>query len=330
MHEGAFRVLRALGDRQRRKRPTLSRAAGEAESVLRDLLERYPKWFDEDADGVRATDVGLAALGTEFAARRPAPLDTDVTEAEQAAFRALAAGRAPLRPELDQVWATPASVLGRARHLIAAGEVQRGLVLLGDDDLTSLALGQLGASRGVHVLDVDEALLGFLRTRGGEQGFAIETTSLDAREPLPPALRGRFGALFTDPPYAEEGFALFLSRAIELTRPDARLYLCFGSSRRAPERGLQKQRLIADAGLLIAAVLPDFHEYEGAESIGARSSLYVLEKTPQTRALIAVDANAGSGPLYTRRTPNPAGTKTGKQGRAKWKQRPPTSDGGGA
>ena len=95
--------------------------------------------------------------------------------------------------------------------------------------------------------------------------------------------------------------------------------MCFGSSRRAPERGLQKQRLIAEAGLLITAVLPDFHEYEGAESIGSRSALYVLEKTPQTRALLAADAGAGSGPLYTRRTPNPEGTK---QARSKFKQRP--------
>lgn len=324
MHEGAFRILRALGDRQRKRRPGLARSAGEAESVVRELLERYPKWFDEDPDGVRATDVGLAALATEFAARRPAALDAAQTDQDATAFGALAEGRAPLRPELDQVWATPASVLARARHLITAGEVQRGLVLLGDDDLTSLALGQLGASRGVHVLDVDDALLGLLRARSAQQGFAVETTHLDAREPLPAALRGRFGALFTDPPYAEEGFALFLSRAIELTRPDARLYVCFGSSRRAPERGLQKQRLIAEAGLLITAVLPDFHEYEGAESIGSRSALYVLEKTPQTRALLAADTGAGSGPLYTRRTPNPEGTK---QARSKFKQRP---RGGGA
>ena len=84
---------------------------------------------------------------------------------------------------------------------------------------------------------------------------------------------------------------------------------------------------------MTTSVLPDFHEYDGAESIGARSSLYVLEKTPQTRALVAPDESAGSGPLYTRRTPNPEGTKhaaaqTQKQaGRAKYKQRP---RGGGA
>ena len=149
MHEGAFRILRALGDRQRKRRPGLARSAGEAESVVRELLERYPKWFDEDPDGVRATDVGLAALATEFAARRPAALDAAQTDQDATAFGALAEGRAPLRPELDQVWATPASVLARARHLITAGEVQRGLVLLGDDDLTSLARGP-SHDRGAH------------------------------------------------------------------------------------------------------------------------------------------------------------------------------------
>ena len=236
MHEGAFRVLRALADRQRRRRPALARVAGEAESVLRELLTRYPKWFDEDPDGVRATDVGLAALATEFAARHPAegtrPGDSDEA-ALVTAFQTLAEGRAPLRPELDQVWATAPSVLARARYLIEAGEVQRGLALLGDDDLTSLALGLLGASRGAHVLDVDEALLRFLTERAAREGYGLDATLADAREPLPAVLRGRFGAVFTDPPYADEGFALFLGRAIELTRPDARLYVCFGASRRA-------------------------------------------------------------------------------------------------
>ena len=309
MHEGAFRVLRTLADRQRRRRPELARDSGEAESVLRELLTRYPKWFDEQPDGVRATDVGLAAVATELAARHPATGESDraassgATDAARvAAFAALAEGRAPLRPELDQVWATPPSVLARAQHLIEAGEVQRGLVLLGDDDLTSLALGQLGASRGVHVLDVDDALLGFLRERAEREGYALETTHLDARDPLPAGLRGRFGAVFTDPPYADEGFALFLSRVIELTRPDARLYVCFGASRRAPERALSKQRLIAEAGLVIEALLPDFHTYDGAESIGSRSSLYVLSKTPGTRSLVGTEPV--TGPLYTRRSPN--------------------------
>ena len=96
MHEGAFRVLHTLADRERRRRPALARASGEAESVLRELLGRYPKWFEEEPEGVRATDVGLAALATELAARHPlGQLPTgsaeDAQDPQRAAFAALAA-----------------------------------------------------------------------------------------------------------------------------------------------------------------------------------------------------------------------------------------------
>jgi hypothetical protein len=78
------------------------------------------------------------------------------------------------------------------------------------------------------------------------------------------------------------------------------MYVCFGQSRRASERGLDKQRAIADAGLLVEEVVPDFGRYEGATSIGSRSALWVLARTPRTRALPRVPT---SGDLYTSRSP---------------------------
>ena len=106
--------------------------------------------------------------------------------------------------------------------------------------------------------------------------------------------------MFSDPPYAPEGFALFVSRAIALLKDDGRLYLCFGQSRRASERGLEKQRILAEAGLLLEAALPDFNRYEGAEAIGSRSALYVARRTPRSRPLVTGRVD---GELYTRRPP---------------------------
>ena len=114
------------------------------------------------------------------------------------------------------------------------------------------------------------------------------------------AMRGRVGAVFTVPPSAVEGCSLFVSRAIELLKPDGRLYVCFGQSRRASERGLQKQRALGEAGLLVEAVFEDFNQYEGAEAIGSRSALWRCRVTPETRPLIRGEAQ---GSLYTSRSP---------------------------
>lgn len=299
MYEGAFRILRALGDGRPRSVNALVRDAGEATSVVLDTLRRYPKWFDEEDGQVRCTQSGFAAFGREAAAR--AQPSSSGRPAWLAEYETIAAERGEPKRELDQVYVTTDTAVRRAETLLAAGEHQRGLVFLGDDDLTSAAVQLAGAGRKISVLDTDEDVLAILARHAEQRGWEHEGIRHDLREPIPRELRGRFGAVFTDPPYAIEGFVLFVSRAIEMLKPDGRLYVSFGQSRRAGERGLQKQRALADAGLLIEAVFEDFNAYRGAEAIGSRSALWRCRRTPETKPLVR---GAVDGPLYTSRPPN--------------------------
>jgi hypothetical protein len=301
MDQGVYKLLRALAHRTPRPVDEIVRDAGEAKSVLANLRERHPAWIEVSETGLRASKDGLAALALELVARTRGESVAD--EAWRARFAPLAARRGPPKSELDQVYATHASVLARARKLVADGEVQRGLCFLGDDDLTSLGTALLGLDKPVTVLDIDTSLLDIVRDGATEAGLALETHAHDLRDPVPEPLRGRFGCVVTDPPYAAEGFALFVSRAIELLRPDGRLWVFYGYSRRAPDRALEKERLLLEAGLLIEAVHPDFTTYEGAESIGAASALFVCACTPQTKPLVT--GRDGREALYTRRSPSP-------------------------
>ena len=298
MYEGAFRILRALGDGRPRSRDEVVHDAGEASSVVREVFERYPKWFDETEGRIRCSERGLAALGRELVARgAQAPGSSDW----RPDYEAMAAERGAPKRELDQIYVTADTALRRAELLLAAGDHQRGLVFLGDDDLTSAAVQLAGAGRKVTVLDSDEEVLAVLKRNADERAWEHDIIHHDLREPIPRPMKGRFGAVFTDPPYALEGFTLFISRAVEMLKPDGRLYVCFGQSRRASERGLQKQRVLGDAGLLVEAVFEDFNEYDGAEAIGSRSALWRCRVTPETRPLVR---GAVEGPLYTSRPPS--------------------------
>ena len=155
-----------------------------------------------------------------------------------------------------------------------------------------------GAGRKVTVLDSDQDVLTSLARHADKHGWEHDIIHHDLRKPIPRAMKGRFGAVFTDPPYAVEGFRLFVSRAVEMLKPDGRLYVCFGHSRRASERGLQKQRVLCEAGLLVEAVFEDFNEYCGAKSIGSRSALWRCRVTPETRPLVKGEVE---GELYTSR-----------------------------
>jgi predicted methyltransferase len=298
VYEGAFRILRALGDGQSRSQDEIVHAAGEAASVVRDVIERYPKWFENEERQCRCSDRGLAALARELVARSAVEA---ASESWQADYEAMAAERGAPKRALDQVYATADTVVRRARLLLEAGEHQGGLVFLGDDDLTSAAVQLAGAGRKVSVLDADEELLALLASHAQQHGWEHDTVCHDLRQPIPKAMRGRYSTVFTDPPYATEGFRLFVSRAAEMLKPDGRLYVCFGQSRRASERGLQKQRVLGDAGFLVEAVFEDFNHYQGAESIGSRSALWRCRVTPETKPIVRGEAE---GELYTSRLPN--------------------------
>lgn len=298
MYEGAFRILRALGDGRSLSRDEVVHVAGEASSVVREVTERYAKWFEIDEGRIRCSDRGLAALARELVARGTAETrDSSWREA----YESIAAERSAPKRALDQIFITSDTAVRRAELLIEAGEHQRGLVFLGDDDLTSAALQLAGAGRKVTALDTDEEILGILARNAAKRGWEHETVHHDLRQPIPKAMRARYGAVFTDPPYALEGFRLFVSRAAEMLKPDGRLYVCFGHSRRASERGLQKQRVLADAGFLVEAVFPDFNAYQGAEAVGSRSALWRCRVTPETQPLVRGDVD---GELYTSRSPS--------------------------
>jgi len=297
VYEGAFRVLRALGDGRSLSQDEIVHAAGEASSVVRDVIERYPKWFEDSERRFRCSERGLAALARELVARESCEAGA---ESWRTPYEAMAAERPAPKRALDQVYVTMDTAVRRAELLLEAGEHQRGLVFLGDDDLTSAAVQLAGAGRKVTAVDSDEEMLEILARHAAEHGWEHDTVHHDLRQPIPKAMRGRYGAVFTDPPYALEGFRLFVSRAAEMLKPDGRLYVCFGQSRRASERGLQKQRVLGEAGFLIEAVFEDFNHYDGAEAIGSRSALWRCRVTPETRPLVRGEVE---GPLYTSRPP---------------------------
>jgi hypothetical protein len=299
VYEGAFRILRALGDGRSLSQDEIVHAAGEASSVVREVIERYPKWFEDDDRRYRCSERGLAALARELVARSPSAGESGA-ESWRAAYEAIAAERPTPKRDLDQVYVTTDTAVRRAQLLLEAGEHQRGLVFLGDDDLTSAAVQLAGAGRKVTAVDTDEDILAILSRHAEQHGWEHDAVHHDLRQPMPKSMLCRYGAVFTDPPYAVEGFRLFVSRAADMLKPDGRLYVCFGHSRRASERGLQKQRVLGEAGFLVEAVFEDFNHYRGAEAIGSRSALWRCRVTPETRPLVRGEAE---GPLYTSRPP---------------------------
>jgi N4-bis(aminopropyl)spermidine synthase len=206
------------------------------------------------------------------------------------------------RLDLDQCHVTVETKLRRVLALHEADAlVGRRILLLGDDDLTSLAIdsvvrrfGSASTVAYLAVLDIDPSVLAFARRRLRRSPFPVSFVEHDVREPLPPGLAGRFDTVLTDPPYTAAGARLFLSRAVDALASGGTVFLSFGSRR--AETSFAVQCDLARMGLVIRSLAVDFNRYVGAGVLGGTSHLYQLSATSELRPLVS---GAFRGPLYT-------------------------------
>jgi len=208
---------------------------------------------------------------------------------------------ANLRPRpytwLDQAFGIPETAVLRALFMLEEGDVEgRKIIFLGDDDLTSIATGLLGASRKITVIDIDGRLLELISDISRSEGISIECVHHDLRKPLPNELRNTYDVVFTDPPYTIQGLKLFLSRGIDALRKRkcASLYLSF--AHKPPEEMLSLQVAISEMGLFIREMITRFNKYEGAEMFANTTFLAKLETTEEAHPSIV---GPFDGKIYT-------------------------------
>jgi predicted methyltransferase len=215
-----------------------------------------------------------------------------------------AAGAPAARMELDQTHCTVETKIHRVLRLAEAGALDgRRVLLLGDDDLIAIAIARFaaltGTAAGLHrlaVVDTDPAVLDWIGGRTAGTGVMVELVEHDLRQPLPAGLTGSFDVVCTDPPYTVPGAELFLSRAVAALdrRPGQHVFFSFGARR--PAETLATQRLIADLGLVVRSLTPNFNSYLGAGILAGRSHLYHLRTAEESVPLIE---GGYAGPLYT-------------------------------
>jgi N4-bis(aminopropyl)spermidine synthase len=209
--------------------------------------------------------------------------------------------------ELDQTHCTVDTKIRRVLRMHEAGAViGRRILLVGDDDLVSVAIaafaGADGLAAGVErltVVDSDPDVLAWIGEQVAGTGVDAELVEHDLRRPLPARLAGEFDVACTDPPYTVAGAELFLSRAVAGLAPEPGRHVFFSFGARRPDETLRAQELIGSMGLAIRGLWPGFNEYLGAGILGGRSHLYHLRSTAATRPLTDGDF---TGPLYTAQT----------------------------
>jgi predicted methyltransferase len=180
-------------------------------------------------------------------------------------FAAIASGRPSPVPGYDQGYLTVESSIRRVLAMASRGDLSnKDLLVLGDDDLISIAAALTGLPRKVTVVEIDRRLTDFIDGVAEDYVLPIRTVALDLRLPLPAEFRRAFDTFITDPPDTAPGQILFLSRGISGLR-GAGCAGYFGFT--LVEANLYTWRevqgfLFTDARFAVTDMLPDFSRYE--------------------------------------------------------------------
>jgi len=228
--------------------------------------------------------------------------------AELTAGLTAAADAAPeAKPELDQTHCTVDTKISRVLAMHEAGALTgTRILLLGDDDLVSVAIDRFaglhgaaslaGRVRQLTVVDTDQDVLDCIAAQTAGSGLDLRLVRHDLRQPLPADLVGAFDVACTDPPYTVAGAELFLSRAVAALAPGGGQHVFFSFGARRPADMLRTQQVIAGLGLVLRGLTPNFNEYVGAGVLAGTSHLYHLRTAAGAGPLIT---GAYDGPLYT-------------------------------
>lgn len=223
------RVLRALLEYR-----DAWQVAGHANVPFADLVDILQKMRDGGLIEFQGSTLRLTANGEAFAREQHVAPTAPVLCATCAGsgfefaqfhtayheFLPLLARRPPAEATYDQGALTADSVFRRLALMYAKGDVaDQKILLLGDDDLLSIALALTGLPREIVVVEIDPRLCDFIRSVAREKNLDIQVIQQDARDRLPTQLRAQFDTFVTDPSETIQGLLLFVEKGLAMLSP---------------------------------------------------------------------------------------------------------------
>lgn len=207
----------------------------------------------------------------------------------------------PIR-KYDQGFVTPSTTIARISFMMEKGDLGgKRIIVLGDDDLVSIAAALSGYPKEIAVIEIDSRITDFISKAAKEIGFDIQIHERDLREPLPSELVGRFHTFFTDPPETLKALQLFIGRGITSLIGE-RCSGYFGLTR--VEASLEKWReiqriLLDDFKVVITDIIRSFNKYMNWDYIKEtkawnKSTKWVPEDIWYTSYLYRIETLSGT------------------------------------
>lgn len=191
---------------------------------------------------------------------------------------------------LDQSKCTVQTAINRVIIGLKANSIiGKNILCLGDDDLISVAMNvilnklfndNVPYNTKIYVYDKDTRVLEYIKNVSQDLKLScITCKQIDLKKKIVKEYTSFFDTIFTDPPYTINGLELFLTRAVELIKKEVGLNIFLSYAHKSQDAMYKIENIILKLGLSIFQIIPCFNEYEGAEILGNKGQLIMLQTT---------------------------------------------------
>jgi len=153
-------------------------------------------------------------------------------------------------------------VIARAALMHYYGDLDgKDVVLIGDDDLLSIALALTGLPSKIVVLDVDKRIGDFLKTVNKSYGLDIKFFEYNITKPIPKELQGRFDVFSSEPLETISGLRAFILRGASCLKEGGVGYFGLTNYEASLKKWLKLQELLVKLKCVITDIIQGFSVY---------------------------------------------------------------------
>lgn len=178
----------------------------------------------------------------------------------------------------DQRPVTMETTIKRVEYLLKNNDCNnKKIVILGDDDLTSVALALCSKKSDVTVLEVDRRLVDLINNLSKKYNLNLEAYEFNATSELDSKFLHKFDVFMTDPTPEVIPFTLFMNNAVKLVKEEGGIiYTSIYSS--AMDKTLALQNVINSMNLYITDIIPKFTSYQALYHLYRKSDIELMNK----------------------------------------------------
>ncbi len=194
-------------------------------------------------------------------------------------FKEIAKARPKPTADYDQGYIRPEDLMQRVAFIYERGDVEGAdIMVIGDDDLISIALALTEMPHKITVLEIDDRLIKFINDAAEKYDFPITAHKFDVRHDVPEQFIGSYDVFITDPVETIPGITLFLSRAASTLRKAGAGYFGLTHIEASLPKWQQIERILLDMNFVITDILRDFNVYPMLDNLDISEDNYIVRK----------------------------------------------------